>query len=210
MFISLCGLEGASKTTSMSTVINACKQAGFNVVSVREPGGTVLAEKIRDLHKADHDEVVHPETEMMLMFAARHQLYQNVIKPALDTPNTIVVSDRSWWCTYAYQVHDLISTEDQSLFFGLKDTVTKNMEHDAVLYLDVTPEIGIQRARGREALDRIENKDITFFHRAQQGYRHLLDTHPHADVINADMSHDEVQAAVKLWIENKLESYAAL
>lgn len=206
MFISLCGLEGASKSTSIQTVRDVCQNAGFNVVMVREPGGTPLAEAIRDLHKADHEEVVHFETEMMMMFAARHQLYQNVIKPALETPNTVVLADRSWWCTFAYQVYGVFAPNDQSLFWALKKQVTQHLEHDAVLYLDVTPEIGIERARGRSELDRIEKKNIDFFYRAQSGYRQLLDTELNADVINADFSVDEVQAAVRLWTINKLDA----
>lgn len=204
MFIAIEGLEGASKSTSMKTITNVLREHGIcDIVEVREPGGTPLAETLRSLLKSFHSEKVSAETELMLMMASRHQLYTNVILDALQQGKT-VLSDRSWWSTFAYQI--VGRGQSINLFSTIYDVILRPLPaYDLTVYLDIAPEIGMQRAARRGELDRFELEDIAFFHRARQGYRQLVSLLPdNAILINAEGSIEQVQSDVfngmKKWL----------
>lgn len=193
------GLEGASKSTSISTISEVLSEHGIHCLHFQEPGSTPLAFELRHLLKSVHKEIIDGHTELLMMFAARNQLYINEIIPA-QKEGKVICLDRSWWTSYAYQIHK--RTEDQSTYNILVNTVKKQAPFDATLFLDVTPEIGLKRAKSRGELDRFEKNALSFFNRAQEGYRHLVNTENNAHRIDADGDFDTVQAEVKRWAES--------
>ena len=167
-FIVIEGLEGAGKSTAMQTVVDTLKSLGVNdIVFTREPGGTPLAEKLRHLIKHETEEPVTDKAELLMLYAARIQLVENVIKPAL-AEGKIVLGDRHDMSSQAYQGGG--RQFDQTLMANLKNMVLGDFEPDFVLYLDIDPAEGLARARGRGELDRIEQQGLDFFHRTRQRY----------------------------------------
>ncbi len=168
MFIVVEGLEGAGKSTAIAVVDQYLKQrfAGREIVHTREPGGTPLAEEIRDIWKRPRAEPMAPMTELLMVYACRAQLVETVIKPALAR-GAIVVGDR----------HDLSSHAYQGGGRGLSEPVCRLSEltlgsfaPDLTLYLDIDPALGLSRARARGELDRIEREALAVFERARATY----------------------------------------
>ena len=161
-FIVIEGLEGAGKSTAISSVLETLKQAGINdIAHTREPGGTPLAEKLRALVKEEHeDEPLQDMTELLLLYAARVQLVENVIKPALARGQW-VVGDRHDLSSQAYQGGG--RQIDSVIMQNLRDTTLGSFKPDFTLYMDIDPRVGLERARGRGELDRIEKMNIDFF-----------------------------------------------
>lgn len=171
-FIVVEGLEGAGKSTAIKTVLDTLKAAGIeNIVNTREPGGTPLAEKMRALVKEEHEgEDLKDMTELLLLYAARVQLVENVIKPALANDQW-VVGDRHDLSSQAYQGGG--RQIDASLMKNLRDTTLGEFKPAFTLYMDIDPRVGLERARGRGELDRIEKMDISFFERTRERYLSL-------------------------------------
>ncbi|MDW2172724.1 dTMP kinase, partial [Vibrio sp. 1567] len=202
-FIVVEGLEGAGKSTAIKTVLDTLKQAGIeNIVNTREPGGTPLAEKMRALVKEEHEgEELKDMTELLLLYAARVQLVENVIKPALANGQW-VVGDRHDLSSQAYQGGG--RQIDASLMKNLRDTTLGDFKPAFTLYMDIDPRIGLERARGRGELDRIEKMDISFFERTRERYLEIANADPSIVVINAEQSIEEVsrdiQDALNEWL----------
>ncbi|CCQ12177.1 Thymidylate kinase [Pseudoalteromonas luteoviolacea B = ATCC 29581] len=200
-FIVLEGLEGAGKSSAIKTIESELTAQGVNYIRVREPGGTPLAESLRALVKSVHEENVAPETELLIMYAARAQLVHNVIKPALAKGHW-VIADRHDWSSQAYQGGGRgIETEKLA---ALADIVLKGLTPSLVLYLDIDPAVGLTRAKGRGELDRIELESLSFFQRARERYLSLVDTHDFAVKIDAGQSmehvHQDVLATIKRFL----------
>ena len=167
LFITLEGPEGGGKTTNREFLAQRLRDAGHEVVLTREPGGTPLAEKIRNLLLAEHDEPVAVETELLLMFAARAQHINQLILPALEA-GKVVLCDRFTDATYAYQGGGRgIST---SRIAVLEDFVQGVLRPDLTLLFDLPVEAGMARARQRGALDRFEQEQQAFFEAVRQNY----------------------------------------
>ncbi|HHG3520793.1 dTMP kinase [Vibrio parahaemolyticus] len=205
-FIVVEGLEGAGKSTAIKTVLDTLKQAGIeNIVNTREPGGTPLAEKMRALVKEEHEgEELKDMTELLLLYAARVQLVENVIKPALANGQW-VVGDRHDLSSQAYQGGG--RQIDASLMKNLRDTTLGDFKPAFTLYMDIDPRIGLERARGRGELDRIEKMDISFFERTRERYLEIANADPSIVVINAEQSIKEVsrdiQDALNEWLSRQ-------
>ncbi|EGR0299149.1 dTMP kinase [Vibrio parahaemolyticus] len=205
-FIVVEGLEGAGKSTAIKTVLDTLKQAGIeNIVNTREPGGTPLAEKMRALVKEEHEgEELKDMTELLLLYAARVQLVENVIKPALANGQW-VVGDRHDLSSQAYQGGG--RQIDVSLMKNLRDTTLGDFKPAFTLYMDIDPRIGLERARGRGELDRIEKMDISFFERTRERYLEIANADPSIVVINAEQSIEEVsrdiQDALNEWLSRQ-------
>ncbi|HBH7887989.1 dTMP kinase [Vibrio parahaemolyticus] len=205
-FIVVEGLEGAGKSTAIKTVLDTLKQAGIeNIVNTREPGGTPLAEKMRALVKEEHEgEELKDMTELLLLYAARVQLVENVIKPALANGQW-VVGDRHDLSSQAYQGGG--RQIDASLMKNLRDTTLGDFKPAFTLYMDIDPRIGLERARGRGELDRIEKMDISFFERTRERYLEIANADPSIVVINAEQSIEEVsrdiQDALNEWFSRQ-------
>ncbi|MDW1892328.1 dTMP kinase, partial [Vibrio sp. Vb1574] len=190
------GLAGAGKSTAIKTVLDTLKQAGIeNIVNTREPGGTPLAEKMRALVKEEHEgEELKDITELLLLYAARVQLVENVIKPALANGQW-VVGDRHDLSSQAYQGGG--RQIDASLMKNLRDTTLGDFKPAFTLYMDIDPRIGLERARGRGELDRIEKMDISFFERTRERYLEIANADPSIVVINAEQSIEEVSRDIQ-------------
>ena len=199
-FIVIEGLEGAGKSTAHQCVVDTLKELGVNdVVFTREPGGTPLAEKLRHLIKHETEESVTDKAELLMLYAARIQLVDNVIKPAL-AQGKWVVGDRHDMSSQAYQGGGRQLGE--AFLTHLKQIVLGDFEPDLTLYLDIDPAVGLARARGRGELDRIEQQDLDFFHRTRARYLELVKDNPKAVMINAEQSIEQVQADIKSALKN--------
>lgn len=202
-FIVIEGLEGAGKSTAVSIITQAIQAAEHNVINTREPGGTAMAEAIRDVVKHDwSEEKVTVEAELLLMYAARAQLVQNVILPNLQAGNW-VLGDRHDMSSQAYQGGG--RQIDHTMIENLRAITLKNFKPDFTLYLDVDPVEGLKRAKGRGELDRIEQEDISFFERTRQRYLSLAEQDPNCMIINTMQSIDLVHIDITLAINQFLE-----
>ncbi|HJF74321.1 MAG TPA: dTMP kinase [Gallibacterium anatis] len=205
-FIVLEGLEGAGKTSARDTVVAVLKELGINeFVFTREPGGTPLAEKLRQLIKqGEGDEVITDKAELLMLYAARVQLVENVIKPALKQGKW-VIGDRHDLSSQAYQGGG--RGLDANLLMTLKQAVLGDFTPDLTLYLDVDPEIGLARARSRGELDRIEQQQIDFFQRTRQRYLQLVNDDEKSITINANLDfskvNEQLRKAITQWFQQQ-------
>lgn len=202
-FIVIEGLEGAGKTTAYLAILKELEQAGIqNIVMTREPGGTPIAEKLRQLIKHETEEPVTDKAELLMLYAARVQLVENVIKPAL-AQGKWVLGDRHDMSSQAYQGGG--RKLDRKLLETLKESVLGSFEPDLTIYLDIDPVIGLARARGRGELDRIEQQSLDFFYRTRERYLELTQNNNKAVIINAEQSIEKVTADIQHAIRNWLK-----
>lgn len=192
-FIVVEGLEGAGKTTAQELIKAILTKQNIEFVTTREPGGTPLAEKMRDIVKSETDEILTPEAELLLMYASRIQLIENVIKPALDSGKW-VLGDRHDMSSLAYQGGG--RQLDQNLIMPIRNAVLKGFEPDLTILMDLDPKIGLARAAARGSLDRIEREQIEFFERTRAVYLSLADQNPKVVVIDASKDIDNVQTQI--------------
>ena len=165
-FITLEGSEGAGKSTVLAALREVLAGDARDTVVTREPGGTPLAEQIRGLLLDTHHEPPTTETELLLVFAARAQHVRETIVPALER-GAWVISDRFTDASYAYQGAARGGDLD---FIGELERRVVGIAPGMTLLLDVPVAIGLQRARGRGATDRIEAEREDFFERVREGY----------------------------------------
>lgn len=205
-FIVIEGFEGAGKTTARDTVVAVLRAQGINdIVFTREPGGTPLAEKLRDLIKQGIDgEVLTDKAEVLMLYAARVQLVENVIKPALAR-GSWVVGDRHDLSSQAYQGGG--RGIDSQLMASLRDTVLGEFRPDLTLYLDLPPAVGLARARARGELDRIEQESLAFFERTRARYLELAASDASIKTIDASQPIEQVSASISQalaqWLTNQ-------
>ncbi|SER15131.1 dTMP kinase [Rosenbergiella nectarea] len=203
-FIVIEGLEGAGKTTVRDKVVSELHAQGItDIVFTREPGGTPLAEALRQIVKEGIEgESITANAELLLLYAARVQLVETVIKPALAR-GAWVVGDRHDLSSQAYQGGG--RGLDTAMMKTIKQSVLGDFAPDMTLYLDVTPEIGLSRARARGQLDRIEQESLAFFHRAHQRYKALAANDASILTIDATQPQQQVQQAVQTTVRRWLE-----
>lgn len=174
-FITIEGLEGAGKTTQAEVLCQWLEDNKIDYIRTREPGGTPIAESIRELVLSHHSETMDATTELLLVFAARKQHVEQLIKPALAR-GCWVVSDRFTDATYAYQGGG--RALDIKLIQQLEQLVLNEFNPDLTLWFDCDAQTGLSRARARGELDRIEDQAIDFFERCQRGYQSRFDQNP--------------------------------
>ena len=193
-FITLEGGEGVGKTTNLAFIKSYLQQHNIPVVVTREPGGTVLAEKIRHLLLDNDSETISEPAELLLIFAARAQHIKHVIEPAL-AQGAWVLCDRFTDATYAYQGggrNMRISTIE-----WLENLVQGSLRPDLTLLLDAPVEIGLERAQKRAAFDRFESEKISFFEQVRRAYLLQLELHPERiKLIKANQPLVDVQSAL--------------
>ena len=192
-FITLEGVDGAGKSTHLDWIAGRLRAAGRTVVVTREPGGTPLGERLRELLLT---ESMHIETETMLMFAARREHLARVICPALET-GCWVLSDRFTDATYAYQGGGRGLSLDR--IAALERWVHGDLQPDLTLYFDVSVEIARQRlAASQTTPDRFEREAPGFFERVRSTYLARADAEPHRiRVIDAGDSLENVKKALE-------------
>lgn len=203
-FIVIEGLEGAGKSTAIQTVANFLKhrlrESSHQLVQTREPGGTPMAEEIRNLVKAPRHETVSSTTELLLMYAARAQLLENVIRPALQRGDW-VLADRHDLSSRAYQGGGRQISD--SMIDPIRQVVLNGLVPDLTLYLDIDPVIGLARASARGDLDRIEQEQLAFFQRTRQRYLAIAAQDSSIVVIDASQPLEQVQQALMNALEQR-------
>jgi dTMP kinase len=170
LFITVEGGEGVGKSTNMALLERHLREHGVALVVTREPGGTPLAEDIRELLLTPREEQVSSLSELLMMFAARAQHIEAKIEPALAAGKW-VLCDRFTDATYAYQSGG--RGVDASLVRRLESLVQGELRPDYTLLLDAPVEVGMERARGRGKLDRFEQEELAFFERVRSTYLQL-------------------------------------
>ena len=193
-FITIEGTEGVGKTTNIEFIQTWLNQQKVDFVTTREPGGTPLAEQIRELLLTPRDEKVCNSAELLLMFAGRAQHLDQVIVPAIQS-GRCVVCDRFTDATYAYQGFG--RGMDSTLIAHLERLVQAELRPDLTLILDIPVEIGLQRASQRSAPDRFEREQTEFFERVRQGYLSIAANEPQrCIVIDASQPLADVQGDI--------------
>jgi len=174
-FITLEGIDGAGKSTHLSFIADLLTRRGLSVRVTREPGGTRLGEKLREL-LLDPEQTVHPDTETLLLFAARQEHLHSVIRPAL-TAGQCVVCDRFTDATFAYQGWGRgIALNKLEM---LESWVQGQLQPDLTLYFDVPTEVARERIEATRTRDRFEQEQQAFFERVRNGYLDRAARHPH-------------------------------
>ena len=166
-FIVLEGIEGTGKSTHAAFLADWLEEQGQRAVSAREPGGTALGERLRDLLLDPGVSPMPPEAELLLMFAARSASIREVIRPALKR-GAWVVCDRFVESSYAYQAYgrgvpvEQVQTLDRQIVGELRPDLT--------IVLDAPPELGLSRKAAPGSKDRFERESLNFFERVRAGY----------------------------------------
>lgn len=191
LFITLEGGEGAGKSTNLDYLCKHLERSGIPLLITREPGGTELGEKIRQLLLDPGNGEMSPDTELLLMFAARAQHLHQVILPALER-GTWVVCDRFTDATYAYQGGG--RGIDKERIRRLEDWVQLGFQPDMTILFDLATDIGLERAAKRGDLDRFEQEQNAFFENVREAYLERAAFDPQRfRVINAGVQLGEVQ-----------------
>ena len=191
MFITVEGIEGVGKTTNMEYLQQIITAAGKELVVTREPGGTPLGEAIRGLLLDPQYKGMDPDCELQLMFAARAEHLDKVIRPAIAAGRW-VLCDRFTDATYAYQGGG--RGLDTGKIAALEQLVQGDFRPDLTLLLDVPVEVGLERAGNRSAPDRFEQEKVGFFERVRQAYLDMAREHyGRYQVIDASRSLARVQ-----------------
>ncbi|MDZ5602194.1 dTMP kinase [Pseudomonas sp. RP23018S] len=194
LFITLEGPEGAGKTTNRQYLAARLREQGVDVVLSREPGGTPLAERIRDLLLEPGDEAMATDTELLLMFAARAQHLAQVILPALAR-GAVVICDRFTDATYAYQGGG--RGLPMARIATLEAFVQHGLRPDLTLIFDLPVDVGLSRAAARGRLDRFEREGRDFFEAVRQTYLDRAAAQPERyRLLDAGQPLDAVQRAI--------------
>ena len=197
-FISIEGGEGAGKSTSIDYIKQKIEAYGIQCIVTREPGGTPMAEDIRQLLLQHRDEVVDPYTELLLMFASRRQHVENVIRPALASGKW-VICDRFTDASFAYQGFG--RGLDKDFITSLKHFVHGDLNPTMTFLFDLDIEIGMARAGKRANFDRIETEAMSFFERVRQGYLTQARAEPDRyRIVDASQSIEAVQHQLDLFL----------
>ena len=190
-FITLEGGEGVGKSTNLAFVAGLLETAGFDVLRTREPGGTPLAERVREIIVSPSGEAVPPIAELLLIFAARSLHIEGCIRPALAAGRW-VLCDRFTDASYAYQGAG--RTLGESPVRWLETQVQGDLRPDLTLLLDADPVVGLARAGARGAADRFEQERLGFFRRVRAGYLARAEAEPaRFRIIDASRSLADVQ-----------------
>lgn len=193
-FITVEGTEGVGKSTNIEFLCSLLQERGIEIVLTREPGGTPMAEELRNLLLQPREESVSEDAELLLMFAARAQHIENVIKPALER-GAWVISDRFTDATFAYQGGGRgVNQESISL---LENLVQKGLQPDLTLLLDLDVETGLARASARSAPDRFEQEKVAFFEKVRAAYLKRAANDPlRFAIVDASVELDAVQRQI--------------
>jgi thymidylate kinase len=194
-FITLEGGEGAGKTTQVKRLAARLGAQGLEIVTTREPGGSPGAESIRDLVLNGAADRWSPVTETLLMYAARRDHIERVIRPALDR-GAWVICDRFADSTRAYQ--GAAGGTDPALISALEAHILEDVRPHLTLVFDLPPEVGLERAHARVGGEmRFESKGMAFHTRLREGFRAIAEAEPERCVlVDATQSMDAVEAAV--------------
>ena len=195
-FITLEGVDGADKTTHVKFIKKYLSDLGINFIMTREPGGTLLGEQLREILL--HEEMT-PETETLLMFAARNEHIEKVIRPNL-IEGKVVISDRFTDATYAYQAGGK-GVKEKKIDI-LKEWVQASLQPDLTFLFDLSVEVSIERLNKTGKLDKFEREEKSFHENIRQKYLLLAKASPERFcILNSEESIEEIQNQIKLKLD---------
>lgn len=209
VFISFEGPDGSGKTTQLKKAAAALREQGYDVLESREPGGTVLAEKVRNI-VLDPDLPINNITEVLLYLAARSEHVEKVLAPAVKA-GKIVLCDRFSDSTLVYQgLTRGLKIEELTQLRQLNEFASNGLVPDMTLLLDGEPEVLLGRRDARGVSDRYENKGLDFQHAIRNGFVALAQAEPERiKIVNAEGDEAEVQALVMQEINSLLKKVKA-
>ena len=195
MFITLEGPEGSGKTSHLPDLADFLREDGWNVLTTREPGGTAIGDQVRQVLMRNDNTAMNPRAETLLFLAARAQLVNEVIRPALAA-GTVVISDRYGDSTLAYQGYghgNDLDTIRQMLAFA-----TGGLTPDLTVLLDVDPAVGLRRKKSVGEWNRMDAYQLEFHQRVRAGYLELARQEPRRWVVlDAGLPREMVQSALR-------------
>jgi dTMP kinase len=194
MFITLEGSEGSGKTSQVPALARLLRESGYNVLTTREPGGTLIGDQIRAI-LSDHDNTaMSARTESLLFMAARAQLVSEVIRPHL-LAGGVVISDRYAESTLAYQGYG--RELDLQQLRVLLDFATYALKPDLILLLDIDVEEGLRRRMKGGGLNRLDILEVEFYRRVRRGYLEMAAADPQRWVtVDADRPPEQIQVDI--------------
>ena len=203
-FLTVEGLEGAGKSSSIKIISEVLEQKNIPYICTREPGGTLLGERVRKALLSKSQEPMQPMTELLLMFACRAEHIARVIEPQLRDGNW-VVCDRFTDSSFAYQGGG--RGLNFSVIRSLEDLTLPKIRPNHTFILDVPVAEGLRRASRRGESDRFEQEDIDFFERARKVFLDRSRADKVYSVVDASNSEEQVQTDIKKYLESFIKSF---
>ncbi|MDE0299372.1 MAG: dTMP kinase [Candidatus Poribacteria bacterium] len=205
LFITFEGVEGAGKSSQIRRLVGSLEEDGVSVFVTREPGGTAISERIRELLLERRHRKMVSTTELLLYAAARSQHVAECIAPALEE-GRVVISDRFGDATTAYQGHG--RGLDLELIHRLNNVATGGLVPDLTIVLDVPVKVGLGRARRRRrSMDRLEIENLEFHQRVRQGYLAIAKQEPNrVTVINSRRHPKRVHGEIRDLVNQRMSS----
>lgn len=192
MFISFEGIEGSGKSTQIDLLESSLKELGHNVKKLREPGTTLLGERIREIFLEKTNETIDPITEAFLLYAARNHLDANILRKHLEN-GSVVIADRYADATIAYQCYGKGLSID---FIDYLHEQSKLLVPDLTFYMDISAKKSKERISLRE-IDRMESESLEFFENVRQGYLEIAVKSPDRVVcLDAEKSIEELKKEI--------------
>lgn len=206
MFITLEGPEGSGKSSQIIPLAEFLTERGFRTIATREPGGTEIGDQVRAVLTNLNNTSMHPRTEILLFLAARAQLVEQCIRPAL-AQGSVVLCDRYADSTLAYQGYG--HGTDLNLLRQMLNFATGSLWPDLTILLNIDPEIGLQRKRSGREWNRLDAYELAFHQRVWRGYQELAQHEPQRWVaIDASQPIDKIQNQIRQVILERLAGRA--
>ena len=202
LFIVMEGPDDSGKTTQINLLEQYLKEAGYECLITREPGGTVIGEEVRELILNPEYKEMSPVTEMLLYAASRAQLVHEVIGPALEA-GRIVISDRFVDSSIVYQ--GIARTLGISTVAAVNAPGIGIYRPDGIFFIDLSEAEGIRRKKNQKKLDRMEQESIDFHHLVSEGYRKVLAERPEVIKIDGGKDIDVIQKKIRNHVDELLK-----
>ena len=202
LFIVMEGPDGSGKTTQINLLEQYLKEAGYECLITREPGGTVIGEEVRELILNPEYKEMSPVTEMLLYAASRAQLVHEVIGPALEA-GRIVISDRFVDSSIVYQ--GIARNLGISTVAAVNAPGIGIYRPDGIFFIDLSEAEGIRRKKNQKKLDRMEQESIDFHHLVSEGYRKVLAERPEVIKIDGGKDIDVIQKKIRKHVDELLK-----